>query len=97
MTLDFEKVYAQAESADFWRIMNSFDGDYTYETVKESDARYADFKAWRERSIVYCNMSRRPYYETMPVQPDRLLQDFVKAFHPELLPDYEPTYYELLK
>jgi iron complex transport system substrate-binding protein len=25
------------------------------------------------------------------------LEDLIHAFHPDLLPDYKPTYYELLK
>ena len=26
-----------------------------------------------------------------------VLEDLIHAFHPDLLPDYKPTYYELLK
>ena len=95
--LDFETVYNQADKPCYWRILNNYPGKYTYEVLKAQDARYADFKAFRERGVIYCNMRERAYYENMPMEPDLLLADFIKVFHPSLLPDYEPVYYRLLK
>lgn len=97
ITLDFETVYSQAESADYWRIVNSYDGAFTYDALKSLDPRYADFRAFREKGVVYCNMREKPFYESMPMQPEVVLEDLIHAFHPNLLPDYEPTYYERLK
>ena len=97
VTLDFEAVYSQAESADYWRIVNSYDGDFSYEALRASDSRYADFRAFRERHVLYCNMKRTPFYESMPMEPDVVLADLIHAFHPLLLPDYQPVYYSLLK
>ena len=42
-------------------------------------------------------MREKPYYENMPKEPELLLADFIKVFHPELLPDYVPVYYHQLK
>ena len=97
VTLDFETVYSLAESADYWRIVNSFDGEYSYDALKASDSRYADFKAFQERKVIYCNMKQKPFYESMPVEPDVVLADLIHAFHPDLLPDHQPKYYELLR
>jgi iron complex transport system substrate-binding protein len=96
VTLDFEVVYDQAAKADYWRIVNSYDGDFTYEALAAEDARYRDFKAFRQHGVAYCNMKQTPFYESMPVEPDWVLADFIKIFHPELLPDYQPHYYQLL-
>ena len=97
--LDFEKMYALAANADYWRILNSFPGgDFNYEALKASEPRNELFKAYKERKVIYCNMKQQPYYEITPVQPDVLLKDFVAIFHPELVePDYQPTYYRRLK
>ena len=38
-----------------------------------------------------------PLYENLPLSPDVLLSDMIKAFHPELLPDYHPVFYSLLE
>lgn len=97
ITLDFETVYSQAEQADYWRILNSYPGKFSYDILKGEDARYGDFKAFRDKGVIYCNLRDKPYYESAPTQPELLLQDLIKIFHPELLPDYEPVYYELLK
>ncbi|NDV81994.1 ABC transporter substrate-binding protein [Bacteroides sp. 51] len=97
VTLDFETVYSQAVNADYWRIVNSHNGEFTYDALKSEDSRYADFKAFRDKGIIYCNMRQKPFYETMPVEPELVLSDFIHVFHPGLLPDYVPHYYELLK
>ena len=97
VTLDFETVYNQAESADYWRIANSFAGEYCYDALKAQDERYADFKAFRDKRVVYCNMREKPFYESMPAEPEVVLADMIRVFHPEILPDHEPVYYDLLK
>lgn len=95
--LDFESVYSQGANADFWRLLVSFDGNYSYDVLKQSDARYVDFKAFKDKKVVYCNLRQKPFYEKSPVEPEVVLADLIKAFHPDLLPDYTPVYYELLK
>ncbi|MBR6189347.1 MAG: ABC transporter substrate-binding protein [Prevotella sp.] len=96
--LEFEKLYSLAAKADYWRILNSFPGEFSYEALKASEPRNELFKAFKEKKVIYCNMKQQAYYEISPVQPDVLLKDFVAIFHPELVePDYEPCYYRLLK
>lgn len=93
--LDYETVYSQAENAQFWRIVNS-DEAFSYETLGASDTRYQDFRAFREHGIIYCNIRQHPFYESMPMEPEVVLADLIKAFHPQLLPDYQPVYYKRL-
>ena len=96
--LDFESMYSKAAGADYWRILNSFPGDFSYEALAESEERNKLFKAFRDKKVIYCNMKRQPYYEISPVCPDKVLADFVAIFHPELMPkDYKPAFYHLLK
>ena len=96
--LEFEKMYALAAEADYWRILNSFPDKFSYEALKASEPRNELFKAFKEHKVIYCNMKQQAYYEISPVQPDVLLKDFVTIFHPELIePNYQPTYYSLLK
>ena len=96
--LEFEKMYAMAANADYWRILNSYPDDFSYEALKASEPRNELFKAFREHKVIYCNMKQTPYYEISPVKPDVLLKDLVYVFHPELVEsDYKPTFYQLLK
>lgn len=95
--LDFESVYSRAADAQYWRIMNSYKGDFSYEALSDEDKRYEDFRAYKERGVIYCNMSQTPYYEKMPTEPEVILADFIHIFHPQILPNHTPTYYYLLK
>jgi iron complex transport system substrate-binding protein len=96
--LEFEKMYSLAANATYWRILNSYPGDFSYEALKASEPRNELFKAYKEKKVIYCNMKQTPYYEIAPVKPDVLLKDFVAIFHPELVEkDYQPTFYRLLQ
>ncbi len=98
LNLDFETVYSQTAHAHYWRIVNSYAGTFSYDALKAEDARYADLYAFQHKGVVYCNMREKPFYESMPVEPDVVLADLIHIFHPELLPnDYQPVFYELLK
>ena len=55
------------------------------------------FRAFKEKKVIYCNLEWIPLYENLPLSPDVLLSDMIKAFHPELLPDYHPVFYSLLE
>ena len=96
-TLDFEAAYARSVHADFWQIDGSFEGDFTLATLAAEDPRYATLDAYRNRRVLFCNLAHTPYRELAGVQPHLLLADFVKAFHPELLPHYVPQYYKLME
>ena len=96
--LEFEKMYSLAAKASYWRILNSYPGDFSYEALKASEPRNELFEAYRQRKVIYCNMRQTPYYEISPVKPDVLLKDFVAIFHPDLVEsDYQPSFYYLLK
>lgn len=96
--IEYEKMYSMAANTDYWRILNSYPGDFSYDALKASEPRNRLFKAFKDRHVIYCNMKQTPYYEISPVQPDIILSDLVHIFHPELLPeDYQPVFYQLLK
>jgi iron complex transport system substrate-binding protein len=95
--MDFESVYFQGATAHYWRMVNNYDGTFSYEALKQSDARYADFKAFKDKNLIYCNLREKPFYENTPVEPEVVLADLIKIFHPSLLPKHTPVYYELLK
>ena len=96
--IEYEQMYATAANADYWRILNSFPGEFSYDALKASEPRNALFKAFQEKHVIYCNMKQTPYYEETPVRPDLLLEDLVAIFHPELVrAGYQGRYYHLLK
>jgi iron complex transport system substrate-binding protein len=97
VTLDYETVYANAAHSDYWRIVNSYDGEFSYDVLGQQDKRYTDFDAWKKHGVIYCNMNTTAFYESMPVEPEVILADFIHVLHPNILPDHKPRYYHLLE
>ncbi|MGL4851588.1 MAG: ABC transporter substrate-binding protein [Phocaeicola sp.] len=92
----FEVMFDRGELADYWIIRYNQATDKTYREIKQDYAPYAGFKAFKERTIYGCNTNYTPYYEESPFQPDVILQEFIKIFHPTLLPTYELKYFSTL-
>ncbi len=94
--LDFETVFAQAQQADFWRIVGTFGSIASYRALASENNLYTHFKAFKQHHILYCDPETTAYFEKSPLEPQFMLADFIKAFHPELLRDYKPHYYKIL-
>ncbi|EJW93993.1 iron(III) ABC transporter periplasmic iron-binding protein [gut metagenome] len=82
--LAFETVFDKAGEADVWLIKYNSPRDLTYDDLRAEYVGYARFKAFKQRTVYGCNTSYIPYYEETPFHPDRLLEDFIQMFHPEL-------------
>lgn len=97
VTEDFETVYAQGVKATFWQTDGAHRGEFTLADLAAEDERYATMEAFRQKHVIFCNLSETPYRELGGVQPHYILADFVKALHPQLLPHYNPKYYKLIQ
>jgi len=95
--VDFESIYSRASQCDFWRIIHPEKSGFTLADLKQQDERYADFKAFKDKNVILCNIREKPYYEQAGMKPDVLLADYIHFFHPEILPDYSPVFYSRLK
>ena len=45
----------------YWRILNSYPGEFSYEALKASEPRNELFKAYQEKKVIYCNMKQTAY------------------------------------
>ena len=95
--LDFETVFQKAKDADYWRIVGTFGHQPSYAEIAKENQIYTRFKAFRTHHILYCDPEKTAYFEQSAMEPQWILADFIKAFHPELLPKYRPVFYHLLK
>ncbi|MFP4471921.1 MAG: ABC transporter substrate-binding protein, partial [Bacteroidales bacterium] len=96
LTMDFEAVYHKGIQADFWRFVVFSDEPFTYSILLAEDARYADFEAVKNKKVLVCNTRKTPYFQKGLLEPQVILADYISIFHPDLLPDHQPTYYRLL-
>lgn len=95
--VDFETIYSKASNCDFWRIIHPEKSGLSLKDLSDQDPRYMDFKAYQEKNVILCNIREKPYYEQAGMKPDVLLADYIHFFHPELLPEHKPYFYERLK
>ena len=94
--LDYETVFSKAHNADFWRIVLSFDDKPSYDKLATENELYTHFAAFKNRKVIWCDAQKTAYFEKSSLEPHIVLADFIKVFHPQLLPDYEPEYYMTL-
>lgn len=99
IALAFETVLSEAQNADFWIAPGQFK---TFKQLNESSVHYNQFKAVKTKQIfTYSNTLGETggviYYELAPNRPDLVLKDLIAIFHPELLPEYEPTFFKPLE
>ncbi|PXA04766.1 ABC transporter substrate-binding protein [Coraliomargarita sinensis] len=97
--LDTERVFLKAAGADYW-INPSF--YRSMHALYAADARFAKF-APAKNGQVYNNTRQvspsggNAIWERGITQPDKVLADLIHIFHPDLLPEHELVYYELLQ
>ena len=98
--IDAESVLLKAQQADYWRVINSYDTPFTYESLERENELYPLFRAFKEKQLLVCDVRDCGYFEQSQYEPDLLLADFIYHFHPELLKNewknYTPKYFKRL-
>lgn len=89
-----EEVFDRAIDADVWVLKYNQATDKTYAEIAQEYTNYTNIKAFKDKNVYGCNTAVSAFYEETPFHPDLLLRDFIKIFHPELLPNYELRYYK---
>ncbi|MEO1430371.1 MAG: ABC transporter substrate-binding protein [Cyanobacteria bacterium J06633_8] len=95
----FEYVFERAVSADYW--LNVSQSWQNLEDAIREDNRYGDFQAVKKGNV-YNNNARlnenggNDYWEGGISNPDVILADLIKIFHPELLPSHQLFFYQKL-
>jgi iron complex transport system substrate-binding protein len=92
----FERIYERGRNADVWLIRYNQPTTKTYKELESEFAGYKGFKAFGERNIYACNTGIVPFYEEVPFHPDRLLEDLIRIFRPDVPTEKTQRYYERL-
>nr|WP_314897309.1 ABC transporter substrate-binding protein [uncultured Flavobacterium sp.] len=96
--LSFENILDKAKNADYWIASGPFK---TISELGDSNPHYSQFDAFASKNV-YTFESKlgakggTVYYELAPSRPDLVLKDYIKIFHPELLPNYTFTFAQKL-
>jgi iron complex transport system substrate-binding protein len=96
--LSLEAVYEQAKDADIW-INPGTAG--SLDEIVQIDERLSAFNPVRQ-NLIYNNnrivnkYGGNDYWESGIMNPQKILADLIKIFHPEILPDHQLVYYKKL-
>lgn len=98
LPIDLEEAYKLTSEADMWLnvgMANSLD------ELRTSCPKFSDTRCFRNGSVWNNNLKTNvaggnDYYESAVVNPDIILRDLVKIFHPELVEE-DFVYYKQLK
>jgi iron complex transport system substrate-binding protein len=99
--LAFEAVFEKAHQADIWLVSSHLPWK-SYQDVLKSDPRYQHLKAFQTKKM-YSNDKRvnknggNDIFEKGTLHPDLILNDLIKIFHPDLLPESEFYFYRHLQ
>ena len=99
LSLSFESVFDTGRNADFWIAPGYFSSK---EQLLQSNQIYAEFEAFKNDRIFTPSTKKGKtggviYYELAPTRPDLVLKDIIKITNPNLLPNYELTFFEKMK
>lgn len=96
--MSFEEVYVKAENATVWVNAGNHRSNSELLTINPN---YAKLKVYQRGKLYAVNAKERgranDFFESGVVRADLVLKDYIKIFHPDLLPDYRLTYLKELK
>ncbi|VAW32060.1 Vitamin B12 ABC transporter, substrate-binding protein BtuF [hydrothermal vent metagenome] len=97
--LDFESVFDQAADAAYWLNLGFV---FSQEDLEATDERFADFAAFQSGSLYNYDLRTNEFggndfFESAAANPQVVLADLIKIFHPDLVPDHAFVYYRIVE
>lgn len=91
--MSFEEVFTKAKDAKFWVNVGNHKEK---KELLQINPNYSKMNVYQNGQLFTVsgreNGSSNDYFESGVVRADLVLKDYVKIFHPQLLPDYKLTY-----
>lgn len=98
ITMNFEEVYAKTAGVQYW--VNA--GNHvSKKEMLSMNPLYSKLDVFNKGKIYVITGKEKQkandFFESGVVRSDLILKDYIKIFHPELLPDYQLTYMKELR
>lgn len=96
--MSFEEVFAKAQDAEYWVNIGNHQSKNNLLQVNPNYTKIPVFNKGKLYTISGKEVGKtNDYFESGVVRADIVLKDYIKIFHPELLPHYKLTYVKELK
>jgi iron complex transport system substrate-binding protein len=98
LSLPFETILEKAQKAEFWIAPGDFS---SLQEMNNSNPHYAKFKSFQNKKVYSYAIHKGAkggilFFEWSSARPDWVLKDLIAIFHPELVPQYTPHFFEKL-
>ena len=98
LTLPFENILEKAQTAEFWIAPGDFS---SLKEMNISNPHYAKFEAFKNKKVYSYALHKGAkggilFFEWSSTRPDWVLKDLIAIFHPELLQNHRPYFFEKL-
>ena len=91
LSMAFEQVFDDAQQVEYWIGPAQFT---SYEEMQNANIHYKEFEAFQNKKVYTYSAKKGAtggliFYEEATNRPDKLLKDYIRVLHPELLPKHE--------
>jgi iron complex transport system substrate-binding protein len=98
-SLPFEVILEKAQQAEFWIAPGDFS---SLKQMSDSNPHYQEFESFKNKKVYSYAVNKGAkggilYFEWSPTRPDWVLKDFIKIFHPELVPNHTLFFFQKLE
>ena len=99
LSLSLESIFDKGANADFWIAPGYY---ASKKQMLQNNEIYKEFKSFKENKIYTPSTKKGAtggiiYYELAPIRPDLVLKDIIKITKPNLLKNYQLTFFEQMK
>lgn len=96
--MSFEEVFAKSKNAEFWVNVGNHQAKKELLQINPNYDKMNVFNNGKLYTVTGKEKGKaNDYFESGVVRADLILKDYIKIFHPELLPNYNLTYMKELK
>jgi iron complex transport system substrate-binding protein len=96
LIIPFETMFASMDECTFWGKLAFTPNDPTREDFAGDVPQITQLKSFAEKQLFFCNTQRTDYFGDAIMEPEIILSDLIKIFHPELLPQHQAKYFQPL-
>jgi len=93
LVIPFEKMFVSMHSCDYWGKLSFTEDDPTANNFCSDAPQMKELPSYQTKKLFFCNTQTTDYFGDAIMQPQVILKDLIKIFHPEVDSLHVPVYF----